>query len=194
MKNFERNGNEYKMKPQLGTYVPLVGIFSIMALVGFVKMPESSFKWWMLGIVVILMISLLRAYFIIDMDRREMRVRKGLFGKEVTVPLESLQGFSIHKLKQYGFITINVALIARYKDENGKEKKVQLAQSYFTKPISRIINEIDEIIAVHLAQQGYKSLYNHQTAVHTQLRFKIDVITSSLKFRAIGILYSPTCN
>ncbi|RKF30195.1 hypothetical protein BCY89_20575 [Sphingobacterium siyangense] len=134
MKNFERNGNEYKMKPQLGTYVPLVGIFSIMALVGFIKMPESSFKWWMLGIVVILMISLLRAYFIIDMDNREIRTRKGLLG-------------------QYGFITINVALIARYKDENGKEKKVQLAQSYFTKPINRIINDIDEIIAVHLAQQ-----------------------------------------
>lgn len=147
MKNFERNGNEYKMKPQLGTYVPLVGIFSIMVLVGFIKMPESSFKWWMLGIVVILMISLLRAYFIIDMDNREIRTRKGLLGKEVTIPLESLQGFSIHKLKQYGFITINVALIARYKDENGKEKKVQLAQSYFTKPINRIINDIDEIIA-----------------------------------------------
>ncbi|APU96353.1 hypothetical protein BV902_08320 [Sphingobacterium sp. B29] len=147
MKNFERNGNEYKMKPQLGTYVPLVGIFSIMALVGFIKMPDSSFKWWMLGIVVILMISLLRAYFIIDMDNREIRTRKGLLGKEVTIPLESLQGFSIHKLKQYGFITINVALIARYKDENGKEKKVQLAQSYFTKPINRIINDIDEIIA-----------------------------------------------
>jgi hypothetical protein len=147
MKNFERNGNEYKMKPQLGTYVPLVGIFSIMALVGFIKMPESSFKWWMLGIVIILMISLLRASFIIDMDNREIRTRKGLLGKEVTIPLESLQGFSIHKLKQYGFITINVALIARYKDENGKEKKVQLAQSYFTKPINRIINDIDEIIA-----------------------------------------------
>ncbi|MDR3009483.1 MAG: hypothetical protein LBV59_16230 [Sphingobacterium sp.] len=147
MKNFERNGNEYKMKPQLGTYVPLVGIFSIMALVGFLKMPESSFKWWMLGIVVILMISLLRAYFIIDMDRREMRIRKGLFGKEVTVPLESLQGFTIHKLKQYGFITVSVSLHARYRNEDGKEKKVQLAQHYFTKPIQRICNEIDEIIA-----------------------------------------------
>ena len=32
-------------------------------------------------------------------------------------------------------------------DENGKEKKVQLAQSYLTKPINRIINDIDEIIA-----------------------------------------------
>ncbi|WON95031.1 hypothetical protein [Sphingobacterium sp. UGAL515B_05] len=147
MKNFERNGNEYKMKPQLGTYVPLVAIFAIMAIVGFVKMPESSFKWWMLGIVVILMISLLRAYFIIDMDRREMRVRKGLFGKEVTVPLENLQGFTIHKLKQYGLITVSVSLLARYRNEDGKEKKVQLAQHYFTKPIQRICNEIDEIIA-----------------------------------------------
>ena len=147
MKKFERNGNEYKMKPQLGTYVPLVGIFSIMTLVGFIKMPESSFKWWMLGIVVILMISLLRAYFIIDMDRREMRVRKGLFGKEVTVPLENLQGFTIYKLKQYGLITVSVSLLVRYRNEDGKEKKVQLAQSYFTKPIQRICNEIDEIIA-----------------------------------------------
>lgn len=74
MKNFERIGNEYKMKPQLETYVPLIGIFSIITIVGFVKLPESSFKWWMLGILVILIISLLRSYFIIDMDRREMRV------------------------------------------------------------------------------------------------------------------------
>ncbi|WP_312338610.1 hypothetical protein [Sphingobacterium sp.] len=147
MKNFERNGNEYKMKPQLGTYIPLVGVFAIMAIVGFVKMPESSFKWWMLGIVIILMISLLRAYFIIDMDRREMRVLKGLLGKEVTVPLESLQGFTIYKLKQYGLITVSVSLLARYRNEEGKEKKVQLAQHYFTKPIQRICNEIDEIIA-----------------------------------------------
>ncbi|WP_336833490.1 hypothetical protein [Sphingobacterium siyangense] len=101
----------------------------------------------MLGVVVILMISLLRAYFIIDMDRREMRVRKGLFDKEVTVPLESLQGFTIHKLKQYGLITVSVSLHARYLNEEGKEKKVQLAQHYFTKPIQRICNEIDEIIA-----------------------------------------------
>ncbi len=147
MKNFDRNGNEYKMKHQLGTYVPLVAIFSIMTLVGFIKMPESPFKWWMLGVVVILMISLLRAYFIIDMDRREMRVRKGLLGKEVTVPLESLQRFTIHKLKQYGLITVSVSLHVRYRNEDGKEKKVQLAQHYFTKPIQRICNEIDEIIA-----------------------------------------------
>lgn len=146
MKNFERNGNEYKMKPQLGTYMPMLGIFITIGLVSFIKFPESILKWWMLGIVVILMISLLRAYFIIDMDRREMRVRKGLLGKEVTIPLESLQGFSIHKLKQYGFITVNVSLIARYKNENGKEKKAQLAQAYFTNTIQRILNDIDEII------------------------------------------------
>lgn len=135
MKNFERNGNEYKMKAQLGTYVPLIGFSVVVALIGFIQMPGSSLQWWMLAITVILLISLLRAYFIIDMDNREMRVRKGLFGKKVTVPLESLQGFAIHKLKQYGFITISVALVARYRDQNGKEKKVQLAQSYFTKPI-----------------------------------------------------------
>ncbi len=146
MKNFERIGNEYKMKPQLGTYVPLIGIFSIIMIVGFVKLPESSFKWWMLGILVILIISLLRSYFIIDMDRREMRVRKGLVGREVTVPIDRLEGFTIHKLKQYGLITISVSLIARYRNENGKEKRVQLAQSYFTKPIQRICNEIEEII------------------------------------------------
>jgi hypothetical protein len=125
----------------------LIGFFVVVGLIGFIQMPDSSLKWWMLGIVVILLISLLRAYFIIDMDRREMRVRKGLLGKEVTIPLESLQGFSIHKLKQYGFITVNVSLIARYKNENGKEKKAQLAQAYFTKTIQRMLNDIDEIIA-----------------------------------------------
>lgn len=146
MKNFEQNGNEYKLKFQSGTYVPLIGIFAVLAIVGFIKIPESSFKWWMLGVVVILVISLLRSYLIIDMGRREIRARKGLLGKEVILPLEKLEGFTIHRLKQYGLITINVSLLARYRDAKGKDKELQLAQAYFTKPIQSILNDVDEII------------------------------------------------
>lgn len=70
MKNFEKNGSEYKMKPQLGTYVPLVDFFLLLTIVGFIKIPESSFKWWMLGIVIILVVSLLRSFLFIDMKKK----------------------------------------------------------------------------------------------------------------------------
>lgn len=146
MKNFEKNGSEYKMKPQLGTYVPLVGFFLLLTIVGFIKIPESSFKWWMLGIVIILVVSLLRSFLFIDMEKKEIRVRKGLWGREIIIPLDTLQGFTIHKVKQYGLITINVSLLARYVNEKGKDKEIPLAQSFFTGPIQHVLNDIDEIL------------------------------------------------
>lgn len=146
MKNFIKEGNQYKLKPQLGVSIPLIGAFLVFAIFGFIKLPESSFKWWMLGVVVILIISFLRAFFIIDMNKKEVRSRKGLLGTTITIPVDKLQGFTIHKLKQYGIIPINVSLHARYINEKGKNKEAALVQSFFTRPIQSIMNDIDEIL------------------------------------------------
>jgi len=144
LKNFTQEGNVYKLKTQYGISVPLCGAFLLLALFGFLNIPESSFKWWMLAIFIFCLISFLRSYLFVDMDKKEMRARMGL-GSEKTIPLADFQGFTIHKLKQLGFITTNVTLIARY-TRAGKDSEIRLAQSFFTRPIQNILNDMDEIL------------------------------------------------
>ena len=147
LKNFTRNGNIYKLKTQYGIYVPLCGAFLLLAIFGFVNMPESSFKWWMLAIFALCFASLQMSYLFVDMDKREIHVRLGL-GTGKIIPISDLQGFTVHKLQQLGFITTNVTLIARY-HKAGKDKELRLVQSFFTRPIQSILNDMDEILEQH---------------------------------------------
>ncbi len=146
MKNFIKEENLYTLKRQYSLIVPLLGTFFGLALVGFLKIPESSFKWWMLGIGILLAIAYARRSLVIDMDKREIRVVMGLFHPVRTIPLEQLQGFTVHRLKYMGFITINVSLIADYYNEEGKPKELGLAESFFKRPIQSILNDIHEVI------------------------------------------------
>ncbi|MGJ1367626.1 hypothetical protein [Sphingobacterium spiritivorum] len=147
MKKFTRNGNEYKLNTQWGLYIPLVGSFVILTIAGFTAIPESSFKWWMIGIVVLLILSILNSYLIIDVDKKEIRTKTGFIKVSRTIPFADLKGFTVHKTLHFGFITTNVGLVATYRDNNGKKKDIQLAQSFFARPIQHILNEIDEIIS-----------------------------------------------
>lgn len=146
LKNFIEDGNVYRLKKQYGFMVVLCGAFLAIALFGFIKAPGSSFKWWMLGIAVVLFISFQANYLIIDLNTGEMRAKASLISPGKTILLKNIDGFTVHKMKQYGVITTNVALLVRY-IQNDKEKQVQLAQHFFTKPIQSILNDIDEIIA-----------------------------------------------
>ncbi|MFT3901988.1 MAG: hypothetical protein QM727_02400 [Niabella sp.] len=150
MKNFTQEGNTYTLKRQYGMFVPLCAAFLLLAVVGFTQMPESSFKWWMLGIALLMFFLFLKTSLIIDMDKNEIRIIAGLFGKPITVLIASLQGFTIHKVKYIGFITINVSLIANYINDKGKEKEVSLVQSFFSRPIQSILNDIDDILGDEL--------------------------------------------
>ncbi|MBX3254012.1 MAG: hypothetical protein KF862_07730 [Chitinophagaceae bacterium] len=143
-KNFTQTGNQYKLKLQYGFNTVICGAFLLATIIGFVKIPGSSFKWWMLGITIIMLWATFTNSCIIDMDKKEIRIKPSLLKPALIIPLVDLQGFTIHKLKQYGFITINVSLIANY-TKDGKDKEVGLTQHFFTKPIQGILNDIDEI-------------------------------------------------
>jgi len=145
MKNFTKEGNVYTLNKQYGLFVPLIGFFLLLTILGFVKIPESTFKWWMLGITTLLTLSFYVGFLTIDMDQQEFRTRVSLFSGVKVLPLSDLEGFTIHKLKQMGFITTNVTLLANY-SKNGKNKELKLAQHFYTKPIQSILNEIHEII------------------------------------------------
>jgi len=144
-KNFLQIENVYKLKRQFGMIVLLCGFILLLTILGFVKMPEESFKWWMLGLLALLILSYSASFLIIDLDKQEIRVKIGFLRTEKILALADLQGFTIHKIKQMGLITINVSLLANY-TKNGKDKKTMLVQNFFTKPIQNILNDIDEIL------------------------------------------------
>lgn len=146
MKNFTKVGNQYKLKPQWGMNIPLIGAFVVLAIVGFTKMPESSFKWWMSSICIILFISVINSFMVIDLDKREIRVKMGIFARSKIIPFTCLLRFTVVQTKQYGLITINVTLIAHYINDKGKDKTVSLVQSFITSSIQDILNDINEIL------------------------------------------------
>ena len=88
MKKFIQDGNVYTLKKQYGMFVPLCGAFLILSIVGFTEAPESSFKWWMLGIALLMFFLFLKYSLIVDMNQREIRICAGLFGKPITIPIE----------------------------------------------------------------------------------------------------------
>ena len=146
MKKFTKKGNIYKLKPQWGLSITLVGAFAALTATGFLKMPESSIKWWMMAISILLLASFLCSYLIIDLDSKEIRTKTGFLAGSQTILLEKLQSLTIHKVKQYGLITINVGLTADYTDNDGNAKMAGLAQSFFTAPIQNILNDMEEIL------------------------------------------------
>lgn len=144
-KNFKRTGNQYKLTSSNSFNITLCSIVVLLSAAGFVKIPESSFKWWMLGLAALLILSVMASYCIIDMDKKEIRIRIGFLGGSRTIPLADLQGFTIYKIKYWGILTINVKLIAHY-TKNGKDREAAIAQRIFTRPIQSILNDMEEII------------------------------------------------
>ncbi|WP_312136372.1 hypothetical protein [Sphingobacterium sp.] len=146
MKYFVKNGNEYKMKPQWGIYSTIVGFFALLTILSFTKAPDSSLYCWLLGMTIFLIISFLRRCFIIDLNQKHIKVRNGLFGIGHTILLDNLVGLTVHEIKQVGFITTNVSLIARFVNQKGKYRETQLVQAVSKKKIQNILNEIEEIL------------------------------------------------
>jgi|GEM_PF-234930 len=157
MKYFVKNGNEYKMKPQWGIYSTIVGFFALLTILKFNKNTAiffffffffgvSSLYCWLLGMTIFLIISFLRRCFIIDLNQKHIKVRNGLFGIGHTILLDNLVGLTVHEIKQVGFITTNVSLIARFVNQKGKYRETQLVQALSKKKIQNILNEIEEIL------------------------------------------------
>ncbi|UWX61776.1 hypothetical protein N0B40_05715 [Chryseobacterium oranimense] len=145
LKNFKQTGNQYKLTSSNSFNAILCSCFLMLSVFGFIKIPDSSFKWWMLGITILLILSALVSYCIIDMDKKEIRIRMGLIKGPKIIPIANLEGFIIYKIKQLGIITINVSLIANY-TINGKKHEAGIAQRLFTRPIQSILNDIEEIL------------------------------------------------
>lgn len=146
MKSFEQDGNSYKMKPQYMFSILLLGGLAGLFILGFViHVPALS---WIVGITAVLVgIQMMTKSFVIDMDRKEIRVKLALLRPPVTVSLADIDHFELHSVSQL-FITINASLNLYYYQE-GKEKIAPLAQGFTVRSMQRLLNDIEEIIGRH---------------------------------------------
>lgn len=115
---FAQQGNTYSLKPQTGLGIGLVVIFVSIGI------------------------------SIIDVDRKVFMVKNNAFQSEVTYPFDSFDGITLHRVKYFGILTINVSAVA-YFIVDGKEKAGSLNTAFTTAPIQRLINEIDDILEQH---------------------------------------------
>lgn len=146
MKSFEQDGNSYKMKPQYASSALLMGGLIGFVIVGFITdLPALS---WTFGIVAVLVgIQIMTKSLVIDMDRKEIRVKVALMRGPTVVPLTDIDHFELHSVSQL-FITINASLNLYY-FKDGKEKLAPLAQGFTVRSMQRLLNDIEEILGSH---------------------------------------------
>lgn len=142
-KNFTREGNLYKMKPQYGFYIFAIALALGLAYLGFyIKSPATL--WIFLALAVIFILSALTRSLVVDMDRKEINVKMALIRPTYTIPIADIQHFELYSLKQ-NLITTNTTLNVYYL-KDGKEKSTALAQGFTKRAMQHILNDIEDII------------------------------------------------
>jgi hypothetical protein len=143
-KKFTREGNLFVMKRQYG-----FGLIIVLAMAAFTIggiWYKNTAMIWIFGILTILcFISIWQQNFNIDLDKEEFNVKNGLINKPIEIPFTDFVNFEMVKIR-HNFITTNVSLNLYYRRDN-KEKCIGIAQSFSTRSLQILINEINEIIS-----------------------------------------------
>lgn len=143
-KKFDRDGNLFVMKRQYG-----FGLVIVLAMAAFTVggvWYKNTAMIWIFGILTVLcFISIWQQNFAIDLDKEEFIIKNGLINKPVQIPLANFVNFELVKIR-HNFITTNVSLNLYYRRDN-KEKCTGIAQSFSTRSLQTLINEINEIIS-----------------------------------------------
>ncbi|MFD1604330.1 hypothetical protein ACFSJW_24910 [Flavobacterium artemisiae] len=143
-KKFTREGNLFVMKRQYG-----FGLIIVLAMAAFTVggiWYKNAAMIWIFGILTILcFISIWQQIFNIDIDKQEFNIKNGLINKPIQIPFTDFLNFELVKIR-HNFITTNVSLNLYYMKDN-KEKCTGIAQSFSTRSLQILINEINEIIS-----------------------------------------------
>lgn len=146
LKKFEKDGNQYVMKRQYGFGLVVVGGMLAFTIGGIYY--KNSAVIWIFGILTIIcFMAIWSQRFVIDLDNNEFIIKNGLINKPVEIPFSDFVNFELVKIKHY-LITTNVCLNLYYMKDN-KEKCTGVAQSFSTRSIQNLINEIDEILKLN---------------------------------------------
>ncbi|WP_294205160.1 hypothetical protein [uncultured Chryseobacterium sp.] len=139
---FIKEGNTYHLKRQYGfSGIIIIGL-AVVAIIGFIAhLPALG---WIAGILSLLcLVSVMNEKVVIDMNSRQMLIKKGLVKPAAAIPLDSDLSFEISRLI-YIFIPINTALNLWYRS-GGKENAVMISQGFSKKSMQELLNEIEAI-------------------------------------------------
>lgn len=144
-KKFTRIQNRYVLKKQYG-----FGLIVVLGMAAFTVggiWYKNTAVIWIFGILTILCaIAIWQENFYIDLDKREFVIKNGLINKPVQIPFSDFINFEVVKVKQ-NLITTNVCLNLCYNKQH-KEKSIGIVQSFWTRSIQNIINEINQILSL----------------------------------------------
>lgn len=151
-KYFEQDGEKYHLKAQFVFIAFLGGIFFIGGiLLALTKGSSDKSVMWigyamaLLGAMVLLRIT---AKTTIDMQTRQVLVKRNLFAAEVAYSLDNFETFLVASTVSLFGLTMNGTAIMVL-NINGKEKHLMLNQSIFTvAPLNNMVNEALHIMKI----------------------------------------------
>jgi len=151
-KYFEQDGNKYHLKAQFVFIAFIGGLFLIggLVLAFTIGATDKANRW--IGYVMALLgaMALLRltSKTAIDMESRQILLKKNLFSAEVAYSLDNFETFLVAKTVSIFGITMN-ATASMILNINGEEKLLMLNQSIFsTAPLNSMINEAMHIMKI----------------------------------------------
>ena len=151
-KYFEQDGDKYHLKAQFVFIAFLGGIFLIGGLLlAFTKGSADKAGMWvgygmaLLGAMVLLRLT---AKATIDMQTRQILIKRNLFASEVAYSLDNFETFLVASTVSIFGITMN-GTASMILDIDGKEKNLMLNQSIFTvAPLNHMVNEALQIMKI----------------------------------------------
>lgn len=149
-KYFVQDGNKFQLKSQL----IFIGLISGLFIVGGLKFTffheegKEGAMWVGIFMILLGVAAALRltAKNTIDMDAKQLIVKKNMFAGEVAYHFNDFDGFLVARTVSFFGVTMNATGSMTF-IVNGKEKNIMLNQSMFTvKPLNEMINEATDIM------------------------------------------------
>jgi len=151
-KYFEQDGDKYLLKAQFVFIGFLGGLFLIggLILAFTIGATDNANKWvgYIMAVLGAMVLLRLTAKTTIDMESRQVLLKKNLFASEVAYSLDYFDTFLVAKTISLFGITMN-ATASMVLNIDGKEKLLMLNQSVFsTVPLNNMINEALHIMKI----------------------------------------------
>jgi hypothetical protein len=151
-KYFEQDGEKYHLKAQFVFIAFIGGIFLIGGLLLALTKGSSDKAVMWIGYAMALLgaMALLRltAKTTIDMETRQILVKKNLISSEVAYSLDNFETFLVARTVSLFGLTMNGTAVMVL-NINGKEKNLMLNQSIFTiAPLNHMVNEAMHIMKI----------------------------------------------
>lgn len=151
-KYFEQDGDKYLLKAQFVFIGFLGGLFLAggLILAFTIGATDKANRWigYIMAVLGALVLLRLTAKTTINMESRQVLLKKNLFAPEVAYSLDYFETFLVAKTISLFGITMN-ATASMVLNINGKEKLLMLNQSVFsTVPLNNMINEALHIMKI----------------------------------------------